>query len=748
MPVAHSETSTDDGDPELTGPDGGSGSEGAGGGKKKHVDSPVNWPVFGTAAGLIIAFVLWAWLAPHSADTVINNVKDWIATNLGWFYVLTAGVVVVFVLVIAFRRTGNTKIGPDHSQPKFGLFTWGAMLFAAGIGVDLMFFGISGPATNYLTPPEGAGMSDEAARMAPLWTMFHYGIPGWAMYALMGMAFGLFAYRYHMPLSIRSALAPIFGRRIHGAPGHAVEIAASIGTAFGISVSLGIGVVFINYGLSELFGIPTSTGVQIALICLSVFITILSTVSGVDKGIRRLSELNVWLAVILMVWIVVMGKTADLLNSLVQNIGDFVSRFPSMMLNTFSYSEGSPDYPAQDWMSDWTLFFWAWWIAWAPFVGLFLARISRGRTVRQFVVGVLVIPFTFIAMWISIFGNAALGFFRDGDEEFLKTAVDTPESGFFLLLQQYPGATFAVALAVVTGLLFYVTSADSGSLVMATMTSKSSKDDSDGPPWLRIVWAVITGALTLVMLLIGGVYTLQSATVLIGLPFAVVMYLIMLSVWRVLTAERHSLESREMSRVGALLDRAGDTGPARLAWRRRLRRRMSFPSAAETEKYLEETAAPAIEEVAAELKGLGLDVTCHRGTHPDYPISYVDLVVQFPHQDEFKYEAYPVAAQVPNFAVNLNVDEDVYYTLEIFSATGSRGHDILGYTKDQVIADVLDAYDAHVEYMELVGDKGTPTGEAHTPVPEFWGEDGEVTDDNITDETTDETTAKERENQE
>jgi choline/glycine/proline betaine transport protein len=342
VPVAHSETSTDDGDPELTGPDGGSGSEGAGGGKKKHVDSPVNWPVFGTAAGLIIAFVLWAWLAPHSADTVINNVKDWIATNLGWFYVLTAGVVVVFVLVIAFRRTGNTKIGPDHSQPKFGLFTWGAMLFAAGIGVDLMFFGISGPATNYLTPPEGAGMSDEAARMAPLWTMFHYGIPGWAMYALMGMAFGLFAYRYHMPLSIRSALAPIFGRRIHGAPGHAVEIAASIGTAFGISVSLGIGVVFINYGLSELFGIPTSTGVQIALICLSVFITILSTVSGVDKGIRRLSELNVWLAVILMVWIVVMGKTADLLNSLVQNIGDFVSRFPSMMLNTFSYSEGPP----------------------------------------------------------------------------------------------------------------------------------------------------------------------------------------------------------------------------------------------------------------------------------------------------------------------------------------------------------------------------------------------------------------------
>ena len=401
-----------------------------------------------------------------------------------------------------------------------------------------MFFGISGPATNYLTPPEGAEMSDEAARMAPLWTMFHYGIPGWAMYALMGLAFGLFAYRYHMPLSIRSALAPIFGRRIHGGTGHAVEIAASIGTAFGISVSLGIGVVFINYGLSELFGIPTSTGVQIGLICLSVFITILSTVSGVDKGIRRLSELNVWLAVVLMVWIIVMGRTSELLNALVQNIGDFVARFPSMLMNTFAYTDGSPDYPAQDWMSDWTLFFWAWWIAWAPFVGLFLARISRGRTVRQFVLGVLVIPFAFIAMWISVFGNAALGFFRDGDEEFLHTAVDTPESGFFLLLQQYPGATFSVSLAVITGLLFYVTSADSGSLVMANMTSKASVDDSDGPPWLRIVWAVITGALTLVMLLIGGVYTLQSATVLIGVPFAFIMYLLLISVWRVMATTR------------------------------------------------------------------------------------------------------------------------------------------------------------------------------------------------------------------
>src|SRR5699024_5131881 len=250
-----------------------------------------------------------------------------------------------------FSKVGGTKMGPDHSLPKYNLFTWAAMLFAAGIGVDLMFFGISGPATNLLTPPDVASMSDDAARWAPIWTIFHYGIPGWAMYALMGMAFGLFAYRYHLPLSIRSALAPIFGKRIHGPIGHTVEIASTIGTIFGISVSLGIGVVFLNFGLAAMFGIPTSIGVQIALMALAVFITILSTVSGVDKGIRRLSELNVILAIILMLWVLFSGTTHELLNALVQNIGDFFSGFPSMLMNTFAHEAGAPDYPADQWMA-------------------------------------------------------------------------------------------------------------------------------------------------------------------------------------------------------------------------------------------------------------------------------------------------------------------------------------------------------------------------------------------------------------
>ncbi|WP_341856146.1 BCCT family transporter [Brachybacterium sp. GPGPB12] len=466
---------------------------------------------------------------------------------------------------MALSRVGRTRMGPDHSVPKYNLFTWAAMLFAAGIGVDLMFFGISGPATNILTPPDAPAGSDEAARMATIWTIFHYGIPGWAMYALMGMAFGLFAYRYHLPLSIRSALAPIFGRRIHGAVGHVAEIGSTIGTIFGISVSLGIGVVFLNYGLSALFGIPNSIAVQIALMALAVGITIVSTVSGVDKGIRRLSELNVSLAIALMLWVLFSGQTHQPLNALVQNIGDFFSRFPGMMMNTFAYTDGAADYPSDQWMADWTLFFWAWWIAWAPFVSLFLARISRGRTLREFVVGVSLIPFSFILLWVSIFGNAALSFAGDGD--FLDLAVNQPESGFFNLLEQYPGALFTVSLAVVTGLFFYVTSADSGSLVMANMTSKASSTDSDGPPWARIVWAVITGALTLVMLFIDGVYTLQAATVVVGLPLSILVYLVMLSLWKVSRTEQMDLDARTAALPGVLTSRVrGGESHDRVPW--------------------------------------------------------------------------------------------------------------------------------------------------------------------------------------
>lgn len=334
--------------------------------------------------------------------------------------------------------------------------------------------------------------------------------------------------------------------------------------------------------------------------------------------------------------------------------------------------------------------------------------------------GVLLIPFSFILLWISIFGNGALAFFRAGDEDFLNTAISNPESGFFTLLTQYPGATFSIGLAIVTGLLFYVTSADSGSLVMANLTSKPSVDDSDGAPWLRIFWAIVTGALTLAMLFIDGVYTLQAATVIIGLPFSIVVYLMMISLYKVLRTERHSIDSKKATMPGVLSSIRETTSRPTATWRQRLARRMSWATLDQTREFMNTVAIPAVEEVAAELSALGAQVSCNRGEHPEYPLPYVDLMVHFPDQDEFKYQPYPVAYNVPNYASNISAVAEVFFKVEIFNLTGSQGQDIMGYTKDQVISDILDAYDAHMIYMSMIGDKGSPSSLVEATIPEEW----------------------------
>lgn len=686
--------------------------------------SPLNRVVFFVSGALIAAFVAWAGIFPANAEAVIFGAMDWISANLGWYYILTAGIVVVFVLVVALSRVGRTRMGPDHSRPKYSWFSWAAMLFAAGIGVDLMFFSIAGPATNFLTPPDVAPMSDEAARMSVVWTIFHYGIPGWAMYALMGVALGLASYRYYLPLSVRSALAPLFGKRVQGGAGDAVEIAATLGTIFGIATSLGIGVVFLNYGLTALFDIPNTFSVWAALVVIAVGITIVSAVSGVDKGIRRLSELNVFLALGLLLYVLLAGKTATLLNQLVLNIGDVFSHLPGMLLNTFGYTSGTPEYPADQWLQDWTVFFWAWWIAWAPFVGLFLTRISRGRTIREFILGVLLIPFGFILLFISIFGNSALGFFRAGDAyaDFLNEAVEAPESGFYNLLSQYPGATFLIALSVVVGLVLYVTSADSGALVMANMTSHATERDSDGAPWLRIFWAVATGALTLVMLLLNGVYTLQAATVLIGLPFSVVVYLLMASVAKVLRAERNALDSEASSLPALMGGRVASREP--LTWRQRLSRGMTFATRRRASEFLENTAAPAVEAVAAELTQLGASATCSRGRTADTDLPYVDLRVHFAGRQDFTYQLVPVAKPLPSYAPRPDAGRDSHYVVEVFTNRGTRGHSVMGYTPEQIISDVIDRYEGYTRYLELAGSAPAALSDATPQTPTSWPEDG------------------------
>lgn len=660
----------------------------------------VRKPVFIASVIGVVAMAIWAIVSPSQAEALIGDLVAWATTWFGWFYIVLATVIVVFVLYLGFSRYGGVKLGPDHSKPEFSTFAWASMLFAAGIGTDVMFFSVAEPVTQYLAPPVGEGGTLEAARQATVWTLFHYGITGWAMYALMGMALGYFAYRLNLPLAVRSALYPIFGKRLDGPLGHTVDVAAVLGTVFGVATSLGIGVVQLNFGLKLLFGVEESTVAQLGLIVFAVAIATISATTGVDKGIRILSQLNVILAIVLAAWVLVFGKTAFVLNAVVMNVGDFVSRFPGMTMETFAYSD------VGEWMGFWTLFFWAWWVAWASFVGLFLARISRGRTIRQFVAGTMIIPFSYIVMWISIFGNSAIERIRGGDSAFGELAMNQPEEGYYTLLLDYPGATFLVGLSTVVGLLFYVTSADSGALVMANLSSRLPSAHDDASAWLRIVWAVVTGLLTMGILLVGGVAALQYATIIMGLPFAFVLVAVMFGLYKALRVEGRRADSGSHSLPLWLSARdsaaARGQGADSSTWKARLARAMSFASVAQATDYLDSVVEPALREVAAELSDQGMSAQVTRQGDDDYVESdqpYVNLSTTVEEGHQFTYRVEVTEAPVPAYGGRMVRGADQYARLEVFLHEGGQEYDIMGYTQGQIIHDCLDQYERHLEFL-------------------------------------------------
>ncbi|MGJ9412561.1 choline BCCT transporter BetT [Aeromicrobium sp. CF4.19] len=657
--------------------------------------SRVNLTVLVGSSVVVVAITAWALISPSGADATLGTLVGWATDWFGWFYVLLATTVLVFVIYIAASRFGRTKLGPEHSQPEFSTFAWASMLFAAGIGTDLMFFAVAEPVTQYLAPPSGDPETVEAAREATVWTLFHYGVTGWGMYALMGMALGYFAYRMGLPLAVRSALTPIIGRRTEGVIGDAVDLAAVLGTIFGVATTLGIAVVQLNFGLNMLFGVPMGLTAQIALIVVGIAMATLSAVSGVDKGIKWLSQANVILALLLAAWILLTGRTTYLLNALVLNVGDFVRLFPDMTMQTFAFEDTGT------WMADWTLFFWAWWIAWASFVGLFLARISRGRTIRQFVAGTLIIPFMYILMWISIYGNAAIDLVRQGNADFGELAMNTPEQGFYTMLAEYPGFTFIASIATFVGLLFYVTSADSGALIMANLSSRMRDVHADAGSGLRIFWAAVTGLLTIALLAVGGIATLQSATIIMGIPFAVVMVLVMIGLYKALRVEAFLADSRAGGMHGALSGRSTPDRHGGGHWQARLRRVMSFPSQEKVDDYMDRVAEPALQEVARELHEAGTEATVRTHTD-DEGRPCVELAVAISDALPFRYRISRREVPIPVYSGSLVPRGDDYYSrLEVHLHEGGQGYDVMGYTQGQVIDDVLDAYESHLEFLRL-----------------------------------------------
>ena len=489
----------------------------------------MNKPVFYISALLIICFSVYGAAFNEHASDFFLSLQGFLVTNFGWFYMGVVALFFFFILFIAFSRYGSVRLGPDDSRPDYTFFTWTAMLFSAGIGVGLMFFGVAEPITHFARPPVGEGGTPQAAEKAMLITYFHWGLQAWGTYILVGLALAYFAYRKGLPLTISSALYPLIGEKIHGALGNTVNILAVLGTMFGIATSLGLGVMQVNAGLNYQFGLEVSGLNQVFIIGVITLIATASVVAGLNSGIKRLSQANAILALFLLLFLLIAGPTALLLNSFVQNLGNYLSNMVSLGFQMYAYE-------STDWMGGWTLFYWAWWISWSPFVGMFIARISRGRTIREFVVSVLLMPVGFTFVWLSVFGNTALFLELNGSGAGISEAVlnDMP-TALFVLLEKLPWASVVSLVAIILIVIFFVTSSDSGSLVIDIITSGGGES---APVWRRVFWAVSQGIVASVLLLAGGLSALQTASISSAFPFAVVMLLICLGLLKGLQHER------------------------------------------------------------------------------------------------------------------------------------------------------------------------------------------------------------------
>lgn len=643
----------------------------------------------GSVAGILVFLVLTL-LFTEQAGAFFDAGLAWVSETFGWYYMLAVVAYLVFVVLIGCSRFGSIRLGPDHSRPEFSLLSWSAMLFAAGIGIDLLFFSVAEPVAHYLAPPDLEPESQAAMRQAVVQTYLHWGLSGWGLYVLMGMSLAYFSYRHRLPLAIRSALYPLLGKRIHGPVGHAVDITAVVSTVFGIATSLGIGVMQLNYGLAYMFDVPESLSVQVMLIGLVVVLATISVVSGVEKGIRRLSEFNMLLALALMLFILFQGQTLVLLDKVVNNAGDYLAGFVAMSFDTYAFAGEE----AQEWKMWWTIFFWGWWIAWTPFVGLFLARISRGRTIREFVAGALFIPLAFMMVWMSVLGNSGIELVANqGVAELGEQALSTPQTTLYTLLEYYPWIGITAAVVTVLGIVFFITSADSGALVLANFTSILSDVNHDAPVTLRIFWSAVIGLVTVALLMAGDLAALQSAVVITALPFSLVIFAIMWGMLRALKLEGSKAEARRQ---------VSGTAPGG-DWRERLDRALDTSTRAGAAATIEHAIRPALTQFAQELESRGQEATVTEEQIEDEPLPRLTLQVLLGDAASFVYQVCPHRMRTPSF---LAVDDDYYVRLDVFLAEGGTGQDLNGYTRGQVIGDVLSEYERHLHFLALAGEGG------------------------------------------
>lgn len=629
-------------------------------------------PVFVPSLLIILSITLACVLFPTQSQALLSQIKNGISEMFGWFYILSVSLFILFLLLISGSRLGDIKLGNDADPPEYPFVSWFAMLFASGMGIGLMYFGVAEPISHYLAFQNDFSSEIERTKNAIVLSFYHWGVHAWAIYAVMGLALAYFGFRYKKPLTIRSGFYPILKEHSNKMCGDVIDIVALFSTVFGICTSLGFGALQINAGLVYL-GVFSENhiGTQITIIVVMMIVVALSTLLGVSKGMKRISELNLLLAFLLMVLVVLLGPTVFLLAGFTENMGDYLKSLIELSFRTFAYDEQK-----QDWIAGWTVLYWAWWLSWAPFVGLFIAKISKGRTVREFILGVLFIPSLFNFLWMSIFGNSAIWFDQQSSGELAQFANDT-SSLIFHFFEHFPMAGVLSVIAITVIALFFITSADSGVNVINSISSKGH----DKPTRVQnLFWVVLMIVLSCALLYSGGLSALQTMTLIITLPFCLIMLVLCIGVWKGLLVDNQYFSKKftHSSRYWKGKD-----------WREQLNKIVVNHTKQDVTKFIQEVAKPAFHLFALELKSYGTVVSVTSDEQ-----SYIELTINEVHKLPFSYGIR--CEKIENEEIEERFDPMTYFS------DGRLGYDVKFMHQDELLTDLLRQYEL---YLSLSKDK-------------------------------------------
>jgi len=646
--------------------------------------------VIGATLFFVVLLVAMILIAPEQTQTLLNAAKSGIFANFSWFYVLAFSVFLGFLVILSVSSLGNIKLGNDEEEPEFGFLSWLAMLFAAGMGVGLMFFGVAEPLTHYLSDIT-TGSAEHKQQEALLHTLFHWGIHAWAVYGTIALALAYFGFRYKLPLALRSCFYPLLKERINGKLGDLIDIMALLATLFGIITTLGFGASQLGAGLHQLGWISeNSFSLQMVVIAVVMSLAIFSAISGVGKGVKILSEMNLTLAFCLLIFVLVAGPTLYLLSAFSDNIGTYLSNLVQLSFKTYVYEQEHTG-----WFSGWTILYWAWWCSWAPFVGLFIARISKGRTIREFIFGVLVIPSMFGILWFTVFGNTAI-WLNDGEAAgTLGQMISSPETLLFKFLDYLPlsGVTGLVSLVVIS--LFFITSADSGIYVLNNIASRDKS--LAAPRWQAVMWGVLMSVVAIVLMQSGGLANLQAMTLLVALPFAMLMLLMCFSLWKGLSADKKYFDTKVNP---TSIFWTGDK------WKERLEQMMNQTQEKDILRFLKHTVLPAMRELRQELIGK-YDLSVQINTLFDQDEPAVELVIQKDLMRDFMYGVKSIGREVSEQLINddnlPHIQHSMTYEPYTYFFDGRVGYDVQYMDQDELIADMLKHYERYLSLLDDVG---------------------------------------------